>query len=62
MNSKDLLMCNIIINTFYISDEILLNNWIYDIIQKIQLTTNRCGNLCNTISKKSYYSQIFLFI
>ena len=38
-------MCNIIINTFYMSDKILSNNNIYNIIRKIQLTTaNRCGN------------------
>ena len=46
-------MCNIIINTFYINDKILSNNCIYDVIRKLQLTTNRCGNSCNTISKKS---------
>ena len=45
-------MCNIIINTFYISDKILSNNYIYDIKRKLQLTTNRCGHSCNTISKK----------
>ena len=32
-------MCNIIINSFYLSDKILLNNYIY-IIWNIQLTTN----------------------
>ena len=36
-------MCNIIINTFYISDKILSNNYVYDIIGKLQLTTSRCG-------------------
>ena len=46
-------MCNTIINTFYISDKILSNNYVYDIIPKIQLTTNRRGNSCDTISKKS---------
>ena len=35
-------MCNII-NTFCVSDKILSNNYIYDIIQKIQLTTNDVG-------------------
>ena len=39
LNSKDPLMCNIIINSFYLSDKILLNNYIY-IIWNIQLTTN----------------------
>ena len=48
---KDLSMFNII-NAFYIIDKILLNYQIYDIKQKIQLTTNRCRNSCN----------IFLFI
>ena len=47
-------MCNIIINTFYISDKILSNTYIYDIIRKIQLTANRCGNSCNNISKKEF--------
>ena len=32
-------MCNIIINIFYISDKILSNNYIYDIIRKLQLIT-----------------------
>ena len=49
---KDLLMCNIIINTFYISDKILSNSYTYDIKRKLQLTTNRCWNSRNTISKK----------
>ena len=47
-------MCNIIINSFYTSDKIhLSNNYIYDIKQKLQLATNKCGNSCNAISKKS---------
>ena len=45
-------MCNIIINTFYISDKILSNSYTYDIKRKLQLTTNRCWNSRNTISKK----------
>ena len=49
---KDLLICNIIINTFYISDKILSNSYTYDIKRKLQLTTNRCWNSRNTISKK----------
>ena len=36
-------MCNIIINTFCISDKILSSYKMYDIIQKIQLTTYRWG-------------------
>ena len=45
-------MCNIIINTFYISDKILSNSYTYDIKRKLQLTTNRCWNSRNAISKK----------
>ena len=36
---KDLSMCNIITNTFYIGDEALSNNCIYDIKRKLLLTT-----------------------
>ena len=52
-------MCNIIINTFYINDKILSNNYSYDIKRKLQLTTNRCGNSYNTISQRSKYLKIF---
>ena len=43
-------MCDIIINTFCMSDKILSNN--YDIIRKLQLKTNRYGNSYNSISKE----------
>ena len=43
-------MYNIIINTFYISDKILSNNYIHDIKRKLQLTTKGFGNSSNTIS------------
>ena len=33
-------MCDIIINTFYLSDKILSNKYIYDIKRKLQLKTN----------------------
>ena len=38
---------------FYISDKILSKIYIYDIIRKIQLTTNRCQSSCKTMFKKS---------
>ena len=53
-------MCNIIINTLYISNKILSNNYIYDIKRKLQLTANRCRNSCNTISKKSLYFKRYI--
>ena len=34
------MICDIIINTFYLSDKILSNKYIYDIKGKLQLTTN----------------------
>ena len=58
-DSKDLSMFNII-NAFYIIDKILLNYQIYDIKQKIQLTTNRCRNSCNTVSK--IFQHLFVYL
>ena len=58
-DSKDLSMFNII-NAFYIIDKILLNYQIYDIKQKIQLTTNRCRNSCNTVSKIIQHLFVYL--
>ena len=52
-------MCNIVINTFYISDKILSNNYIYDIIRKLQLTTNRCGNYLTPFLKRANISKSF---